>query len=88
MATGRAERDAPTLKGFFFFGGGGGGRGVRSGGIFGGEMYLGQGLGRGGGSRSVGIFGGRGGWAGVWVEGEGLGVGVFSGDEVLGRGSG
>ena len=54
-------------------------------GIFGGEV-LGPGLGRGGGSRSVGIFVGRGNWVGVWVEGEGLRVGVFSGVEVLGSG--
>ena len=33
MATGRAERDAPTPNFFFFWGGGGG---ARSGGIFGG----------------------------------------------------
>ena len=34
----------------------------------------------------MGIFVGRGNWVGVWVEGEGLRVGVFSGDEVLGSG--
>ena len=65
------RRETPPRQFFFSFFGRGGGEAGGSGG---------------GGARSGEISLGRDTWAGDRVEGEGLGVGVFSGVEVLGPG--